>query len=123
MGSTTPFYRIEFKFISLSMRRMYISIFFLYNLIYSKINCNELLAMLNFRIPCYETRHTPLFNNNFERSNVMVKSCYNLICNNCDIFQYNPNKFFTAVLQITHNKVYIVFFYINWGIPINSCWK
>lgn len=89
----------RFSMISLSCRRFYLSLIFLYNLINYMIDCPELLEKINFRIPRTVSRTSDIFYINNVRTNVCYRSplnimCYNFnqICSDCDINNCNFNE-------------------------------
>lgn len=80
-------------FVSLESRRICASLSFLYKLLHNKIDCINILNMINIHVPKGSTRFTVAFRCSRARTNILLKSpiyvmCsnYNNICNRCDIF-------------------------------------
>ena len=78
---------------SLEFRRITAAVKFLYNLVWVKIDCTDLLGSINFLVPRAGVRLYLSFYNLNARTNVLRKSpvylmhCYfNIICRDCDLF-------------------------------------
>lgn len=90
----------RFELLSLDNRRTYNSCLFAYKLVNHLIDCPELLAQLNFRIPQQNTRNELCFYPPTPRLNTMIKSpiysmCnnFNQFCSTSDIFHQSISKF------------------------------
>lgn len=82
----------RFNIISLDLRRICISLTFLYKLLHNTIDCCALLGIIKFNVPRINSRHNPTFRFDIPRTNILLKSpmyvmCqnYNNLCDLCDI--------------------------------------
>lgn len=82
----------RFGISSLEIRRKCASLTFLYKLLHQRIDCPDLLAQINFYTPRLQSRQNIFFHNNRARTNILLRSPINVMCNNfnqmchlCDI--------------------------------------
>lgn len=82
----------RFDLLSLSTRRVNLSLTFLHKLLHGHIDCPELLSEINFAVPRLSSRHPMTFKLNSARTNLMLRSPINTMCTNynnldrnCDI--------------------------------------
>ena len=68
---------IELNLASLETRRSKFDLIFLYKIINNMINCNELLELINFHVPCKSTRSCSLFSTPTSITNYMYNSPIN----------------------------------------------
>lgn len=90
---------IRFNINSLEFRRICCALSFLHKLLHNQIDCPALLCQINFLVPLVDTRQSLTFNYNRARTNLMLKSpinfmCqnYNKICHVCDINHSTLNE-------------------------------
>lgn len=92
---------------SLESRRKCSSIAFLYKLLHNSIDCTTLLSQLYFLVPRPNSRHSLTFYYPYTRTNVLLNSPINIICDNynrishvCDI-NYNSYR---EVLRVARDS-------------------
>lgn len=91
---------------SLEHRRNYHMCMFLFNVVNSKIDCPEILDLINFRVPSVTTRNRATFYLPRARTNAMnfsplSKMCqsFDNLCSDIDIFFTNSNKLKSYLLN------------------------
>lgn len=99
-----------FNINSLDMRRIIVSVTFLYNIVNARVDCAALLEKLNFNIPRINSRNQITFRNHRAKTNIALKSpiyymCknFNKISDNCDINFSHLNTIIRSLIDFHHS--------------------